>query len=298
MSESILAYTDESGNTGNNLIVDTLLDSGINQAVSPVHYGNRFFRLSLAHVIVENLSQRSQEEFWSVYERGDVEGFRRVLRRLRWNIQNKVKDRRVQELLLDAMDWALDHTEEFPELKFRRSELDAPNAVAFSLLVGGIHTLLEGTGLQVTRFIHDEQSQFARAMEEMYGVHTRFSFSTSPFSWMTDMQEVDTYRCPIEVTSKLLVGLQIIDVVLWLVRRCTEGSLGRWNCCAALADWVTENGVLSEFSRGQLATEVARAALTLSLLPISPADEARGKHIVEEMEERRRRRMMDQEGRA
>jgi hypothetical protein len=94
--------------------VDTLLDSGLNKAVSNFHYGIRFNRLYLAHVITALLDSDDREEFWDiVYPRGDAKGFARILRRLEGRIHSNVHDKRTRQLLLDAVAWGLVHPEPY-----------------------------------------------------------------------------------------------------------------------------------------------------------------------------------------
>src|SRR5437667_1944587 len=52
-------------------LVDLLIDSDINDAVSPFHYGSRFFRLLLAYGIARRVSPSMPIEFWSMYSTGD-----------------------------------------------------------------------------------------------------------------------------------------------------------------------------------------------------------------------------------
>jgi len=77
-------------------LVDCLLDSGNNQAVSPVHYNNRFLRLSLAGAIVTHVSPAMQEEYGKAYAERDQAGFVRVLGKRRWNISTKLHDERAK----------------------------------------------------------------------------------------------------------------------------------------------------------------------------------------------------------
>ena len=62
---------------------DVLMDSGINYAVSNLHYGYRTLRLSLAVQFIQMLDDSDRREFWEVYRTGDADGFRIILGRLR-----------------------------------------------------------------------------------------------------------------------------------------------------------------------------------------------------------------------
>jgi hypothetical protein len=98
--------------------VDTLLDSGLNKAVSNFHYGLRFNRLYLAHIVVALLDSADREEFWNlVYPSGDATGFCRILRRVEGRVHSNVQDQRTlqdqrtRQLLLDAIAWGIIHPE-------------------------------------------------------------------------------------------------------------------------------------------------------------------------------------------
>jgi len=117
--------------------IDTLMDSGINQAVSNLHYGVRFHRLYLAQAIVALLTIEDRREFWEVYAKADAKGFVRTLLRLKGRVETYIEDPRTRQLLLDAIAWALVHPE--PLLEGTRSEMDSPNVVALTLLIEMLH---------------------------------------------------------------------------------------------------------------------------------------------------------------
>jgi hypothetical protein len=270
-------------------LADTLLDSGLNKAVSALHYGNRALRLPLAQAIAECLEEQSQLGFWSVYENGDAKGFCSILQNLKQNIENKIGDQRIRDLLVDTIEWSI----EYPELllEMRRSEMDSPNMVAFALLINSIHKLLEGTEIRVGKFIHDEQNQFAKSMHEMYDGLRRIQQSVEPTAWITDIKEVDTYMAPLEfMESRSLVGLQLIDVILWLTKRRVEGSWPLWGLVRseALLGLIFHRAVISEFSRAQLAYSIAQAQEALYSRPFSPEDEVRAREILQTFEEKRK----------
>jgi hypothetical protein len=273
-------------------LVDTLIDSGINKAVSPYHYGTKFHRQYFAHVIVELLNEDDQEAFWSVYEKGDVKVFCRILGNLHWSVKTKVKDPRTEELLLDAITWGLDHPDIL--LEATRSDLDAPNMVAFTLLLGRIHDIFQGTNFRIVRFIHDEQSQFAKSINQAYELLKKIAFSSGPLSWMPDSREVNTYKCPIDITSSCSsVGLQIIDIILWLTKRFIENPWCGYKNCRKLVRFVLDRSELSLFSRAQLAQDVSHGMKIVNNLPLSFEDEERGRRIMKKIEDARKTRMLE-----
>jgi hypothetical protein len=103
---------------------------------------------------------------------------------------------------------------------------DSPNFIAFTLLTDGIHKECERTKLRVAKFIHDEQNQFAKVLKEAYEVARRGKFSVRPFSWLTQFEEVTPWEAEIEfVSSADNLGVELVDMVLWLMRRRVERAL-------------------------------------------------------------------------
>lgn len=274
-------------------LVDTLLDNGINKAVSSFHYGIRFLRLYLTHVIVQLLSPENQVEFWQVFEKGDSKSFCKILGDLHWRVKTYVEDPRTKELLLDAILWGIDHPAEL--LDYTRTEHDSPNIIALSLLLGGIHEMFERTNLRIVKFIHDEQNEFAKAINDLYQILTRFKLATGPFSWGGDMQEMNTFNCPIDITeSHSSVGLQIIDIVLWLTKRYTENPWNGNTECRKLVKRILKRSQFSEFSRKQLTEGVLLSLQILNNKPFSVQDEQKSKEIIKRIEDARRKRMLEE----
>jgi hypothetical protein len=271
--------------------VDTLMDSGLNKAVSNLHYGVRFFRLYNAHIICALLHHEDQEEFWAAYAAADAKGFCRVLRRLEGRICTYVEDPRTRQILLDAIGWALKHPE--PLLEGTRSSMDAPNVVALGLLANVLHRVHQDTGMRVRAFIHDEQNQFGKALRMAYQYSSAFASSTSPFSLITDISGLETFQCSMTITkSSDSFGLQFVDVMLWLVKRFLDNPNGIHGQCQELAEFVMlDSGIISHFSRDTLLDEVIRQYLAVMSLPITPGQEAKARGLVSKFEAARLARM-------
>jgi hypothetical protein len=55
---------------------DTVLDAGLNKAMSSMHYNARPFRLRLALDLASHMTPRMERAFWAAYEKQDLSGFR------------------------------------------------------------------------------------------------------------------------------------------------------------------------------------------------------------------------------
>lgn len=272
--------------------VDTLMDSGINEAVSNLHYGVRFHRLYLAQVIIGLLPHNDRREFWAVYESADAEGFRQILLRLKDRVGKHLKDPRTRQLLLDAIAWALVHPE--PLLEGTRSELDSPNVVALTLLIEMMHNLNDHQGLVIGTFIHDEQKQFGKWLQTAYDVSKNWSSArgTSPLAMIGDLKEMSTFVGAFRpASSKSSFGLQILDVVLWLVKRFIDTPDSVHGKCRELAEFVVNEGYISEFSHDAMMREVIAGFAFLEALPTTPEQEKRGRELLSSIEARRLERM-------
>jgi len=115
-------------------------------------------------------------DFWESYRTRDFAKFCEVVYSVESRVLIDETDPRVRQLLVDALRWARAHPEAVLE---KRSESDSPNVVAFSLLMNALHGLLEGTGLRVARFVHDEQNQFMRSFRETYAVKAKRTMTGS-----------------------------------------------------------------------------------------------------------------------
>src|ERR1700690_3933552 len=115
---------------------DVLMDSGVNKAVSNLHYGMRTLRLTLAVQLIQILEECDLRDFWKSYESGDSNDFKGVLVRVRDRLvafhQDGYYHDRTVELLRDGLDWGISYPE--PLIAETMREMDSPNIVAFSLL--------------------------------------------------------------------------------------------------------------------------------------------------------------------
>lgn len=272
-------------------LVDTLIDSGLNSAVSNLHYGMRPFRLMMAVDLLRNMTARDEEEFWQVYKKVDVVGFCKILERLQFRIYENIKDPRGKELLLDAIAYGLKSPKEL--LTGARSDLDSPNVVALTLLLSALRSLHKETGLKIGKFYHDEQNQFAKAMREMFDVIKNIGSVGSPPTWICDIQRIRAFDCPFEiVASRGTVGVQLIDVILWLTKKASESPLeDTLPGCKELLGEIIKCATISKLTRAQLISDAQDEYMKVMNRPMSPKQEAKAKKLATEFENIRIKRM-------
>jgi SEC-C motif/Protein of unknown function (DUF3800) len=275
-------------------LFDTLMDSGINRAVSNLHYGVRGLRIPLAVQLIQILEDGERREFWDVYGSGDKGRFCDLLRRIKQRLnalhKERIYDGRTVQLLTDAIDWATSNPA--PLLEQHQSELDSPNVVALSLLIASLHDLHRATGLKVGTFVHDEQNQFASAMETTYNMLKGLAFDRTIMSTLLHSKKAPTFQCDIRIaSSKESVGLQFVDVALWLVRRFERSNGAVYGECGRLAKLIASRGVVSPFSLAAMQKEAIRIADQLESTALSGEQLAEGRRMLEEIEASRIARM-------
>ena len=273
--------------------VDVLMDSGLNQAVSSFHYGMRFNRLHLAHVLEAFLDPDDLCEFWDTYRIGDARGLVRILHRMEGRLHHHVQDERTRLLLLDAVNWGIKHPE--PLLVGTRSPLDSSNIVALTLLVHELHRVNDQIGLTVKAFIHDQQQQFGRHLKETFEVSNMFSDieASSPLAQLLNLKEMTTFDCVFRMAnSQTSFGLQALDIALWIKRRYTDDPDSVRGKCLELAQFIDKHGFTSEFTTESMYREVLRGLHVIeSSPPLSVTQERKAREFLNAIETARLERM-------
>ena len=273
--------------------VDTVLDSGLNKAVDLLHYGFRPLRLPLALGLIASTTVADVRTFWAAYGSGSEQQFRSVVQSVRARVQ-RWPDRRVRQLLEDALGWATEHPRVFMES--RRSDFDAPNLVALGLIVNVLHHRLGFKGEQVLRFVHDQQQQFGRALKQMFEMVKQLSPKELPLTSLLDWETMTTFPCSIElVNSAASPALQLVDCLLWLLQRVDDLADDSTPGCYGLVEFAIQRTLVSEFTFRQLQRDVRAGAEEVLRLPVTAEALARGQDLLSEVERRRKARMEEED---
>jgi hypothetical protein len=269
--------------------VDAVLDNGVNEAVNFIHYWMRPLRLPLAAALVASMEDEDVRSFWDAWATRDLASFVEVVKRVRANLQ-WCPDRRIVELLGDALAWAQAHPAAL--LDTRRSKLDAPNVLALTLIVDALHEVVGFGGGQVLRFVHDREQQFAKALKDAFEIVHQVAPKRQPATALLDFEIVKTFGCPIELAeSATSPTLQFVDSLLWLLRRRRDLVTGTAPKCADLLSSIVERTVVSEFSAAQLRRDILRARAEVNDLPITAEQAVRGQEFLKQLERDRKTRM-------
>jgi hypothetical protein len=274
---------------------DAVLDSGINQAMSLVQYGPPAARLPLALQLIQLLEEEDLIEWWQAFEKNDGAAFaammQKPLARLEEFHREGIYHDRTAQLLRDALTWGIAHPERL--LEGGIDPLDSPNIVALTLIVAMLHGIHEATGARVTKFIHDEQNQFAKHLQLVHGHSKRFALDNSnicaPLPIVTSAL---TFSCELEVgTSRNCYGLQVVDTVLWLIKRFLESKGQVRGDARGLALHIIATGDITPFDRESMIRHVNNIWKRLQALPLTKQQMRKGKKLLAEFEANRIKRM-------
>lgn len=274
---------------------DTLLDSGNNQAMSLLQYGPRASRLPLALQLIQVLDENDCREFWDAFAKNDSGRFAaflgRILKKLEGFHEKGIYHDRTAQLLGDALRWGM----KYPGSLLERGlhPLDSPNVVAFTLIISMFHHLFERSGARVRTFIHDEQNEFAKYLFKSYDLLKGFAFEqVNIVAPLPDVKKTLTFGCKLQVAnSKDCIGLQLIDVALWLTKRYVDTRGAVHGRAGDLAVFIIKNAMISSISRDQLIKDTQKVIAQLEALPISKEQEIKARKILAELEEKRIARM-------
>ena len=271
--------------------VDTFFDCGINEAVSPLYYNTRLLRLHIACVVSMLMEIRDLECFWNAYKSGDCRGFRDSLENLDQKVTKFVQDDRTKQVLSDAIGWAFKHPERFigPPV----TEIESPNAVSIGLLVGALQAEYDETGRRLMRLIHDDTNQFGLAIKAVFGFYRKLaSVPEIPDEIFSDTIELDTVNFSVEMQSSSSThSLQIIDIVLWTVKRFWDRNELGFPACEKLLSTVFERSQIQEFTQHGLEDEVSLLWEELMKQPVTEAELRQGSEVASLLESRRVDRM-------
>jgi len=267
-----------------------ILDSDFNRGVGHYHSHTSLFHRMLAINILQALTPREVEAFWSVYSKRDLPGFVKILDNLRVRIYDTFPDKRGREILLDALNWSSSHPEEV--LWAKRNPRGSINVFALHYILDGIREVTENKGI-VYRFVHDEQKQFAKSLQETYEFAKNMRVTEREPILGTMKLDTDPIAiCPIEfVASTSSIGVQLADILLWVKKRKLEEDVRLPEECEALLNFIKQREVIRTFFYEELKQRTLAEYKMVMSAPITPEQEAKGKAFAAEMEKRRLERI-------
>lgn len=267
-----------------------ILDSDFNRGVGDYHSHTSLFHRMLAINILQALKPSEVQEFWSLYAKRDLPGFVRILDNLRLRIYETFPDKRGRELLLDALGWASSHPAEV--LRAKRTSRESINVFALFYILDGIREATQNKGIGY-RFVHDEQKQFAKSLQDAYELAKDMRVSErEPILGTMELDRDPIATCPIEfVASITSIGVQLADTLLWLKKRELEVGGKFPEECKALLDFLKQREVIRTFFYEELKQRTLAEYSMVMSMPITQEQGAKGKAFAAEMEKKRLKRI-------
>ena len=254
---------------------EAVYDAGLNDAVAWVHYWTPM-RFLLIGALSEILNEEFLHKSWSLsIERriatrlGEVVN---LLQDARGRIADSAADARLKEILTDPLDFGIDRPE---RLDFGASnpKIISPNAVAFQFVVSAMARHVRGApdGAAVVVTL-DHQQQFNTAQLRTYEsqrliaegfkkapAEQRDFILNHPLYQHLDREEALASGVP-EAAPRIArsvqsIGLQIVDIYLWLANRVIQGAdlpagsadLARRFLSSGMFDGIWMNGMLNRW---------------------------------------------------
>lgn len=273
---------------------DQVFDQGMNPAVlwtsywTPLRY---VLLLKVAYLFDEELAKKS----WTARIETNNQKAEKMLVDICNELLNRVArlpDERSREIIRDSLHWVIRNSNELGyNVYSKKNKLEiSPNLLAFQYVVFGICKRLELSSLEAQKIIVDEQSEFNNVQKWITSLYQQLSATNQPLqtgvSSMPIMDLTSMPDIPIQVmTSKDSIGLEIVDIYLWIIKRFIEGK----NLSEKLRRFIVRQADNCYFDCMSLNAISERWTTWFQNLPEPTEDELRkGREFRDEVEARRK----------
>jgi len=209
---------------------DQVFDSGLNDAVPPIHYWT-----PLRYILLLKVSALFDDDLANTAWAARIEqnparsaaGLQTVCAELLTRL-HRLPDKRSQDLISGALKWATKNTQEISYgASNRESTLQlSPNLIGFQQVLQGLAQDSARREVQVRRIVVDRQSEFNAAQQELaeyYRALRGYKRQPGPgmptFDW-SNMPEVPPTFLPGDQSP----GLELVDITLWIAKRLIESK--------------------------------------------------------------------------
>lgn len=209
---------------------DQVFDQGLNKAVPWTAYWTPL-RYPLLLQVAYLFDPQTLKSSWDArVERDDrkaneilVEVLRTLLERVEY-----VGDLRLKEIINDAFRWAIKYPEEIHYNVYSKKDLlqISPNLIGFQSVLHGIASRLKRDGGKALSVVVDQQSQFNKAQKwitDFYQKARELPMEVGPGLPVMDLRHIPDVSISC-VPGSTNVGLELVDVYLWLFKRYFEGK--------------------------------------------------------------------------
>jgi hypothetical protein len=187
-----------------------------------------------------------------------------------------------------GLEWARDHPDaihmHLDSKQARKGHM--PNLVAFANLLEGLEGFSKRWARPVKRITHDRQTEFENTLKEWHELYT--TASPEPFNWAGETYVVQrvvgsSFEMKADGDS---VGIQAIDVVLWLYLQFTRKTAIPPDC-ARLLNYVFRKTYLNDFSFDGVHDAIEKRWGAIMRGSLSPEEEERARILLDTAEKHR-----------
>jgi Protein of unknown function (DUF3800) len=225
-------------------LFEAVFDAGLNDAVPWVHYWTPMRFLMIRH-LAEIVDADLLRKAWDLSSAKNIEKrypeVVALLSELRERASTAFRDARIREVFLNALTFGMT----FPEkLDFGTPDqkIISPNAVGFQFVIGQIaHQLRKKNTTKANAIVMDYQQQFngaqlrthkhqkliAEGLRKSKPAEQRFILEHPLYSHLTKREILGREipdRAPTVSRSGNSIGLQIVDLYLWIIGRAMKGE--------------------------------------------------------------------------
>ena len=206
-------------------------------------------------------------------------------------------DLRSQEVISEALRWALDNPQKVymhPGSKISRYE-NLPNLVGFGNLLDGIEQWSKNWRQPVKKIYHDRQSQFGKSLRLWHEMLSTVDADVDPIVLPGGERYVfgKVFGSKLVITgSEECAGVQVIDVVLWLMKCIYDGrDIGENS--TKLMSYVIRNSMVSSLSFDSISDQLRPLLEDLFKAPMTKEQERKGQDLLDRAEANRQQNMLD-----
>lgn len=209
---------------------DQVFDQGLNKAVpwssywTPLRYP---ILLQVAALFDYHTLQRSWDARIERNAHRANEILVEVLQVLLERVES-IDDPRMKEIISDAFRWAIKYPEEIHYSVYSKKDLlqISPNLIGFQSVLHGIASRLKRDGGKALSVVVDQQSQFNKAQKWITGFYQQareIPMEVGPGLPVMDLRHIPDVAISC-VPGTANVGLELVDIYLWLFKRFFEGK--------------------------------------------------------------------------
>lgn len=279
-------------------LIDTIFDSGENLAVPWHSYNFRPLRFLLVFKVASLLTEDIVKNFWGcLIEKRTDKGYEQFIQVLKDVLSrtDMLSDARSRELINEAIEWAIGNPESISLSYNARLARNGhmPNIAVFPQLLSGIEKKSVAWDRPVHEIVHDQQSQFGSTLKDWHNIISKAPPGT--INWPGDEPHVlrRVFGSKFIISNaRESAGIQVIDVILWLLRKGFDGNPLTVNCYK-LISYVIHRSYYYEISLKGMEEYLSDFMRKLDSVPLTEEQLKKSKELLEISEKKRQEKMLE-----